>query len=94
MMAWLYYDVITLLLSVNFIMTWLKTVESAYLNTGTLCSIRVPPLWEHPFKRQDREGSFQYGRTFESQDVRHSSKSWLEGASLRYKHFCNTFDLQ
>ena len=60
-----------------------KTVISAYyLNTGFVCSIRVPLLtyWAHPFKCQDRKGSFQYGRAFESQDVRHSSKSWLEGA--------------
>ena len=64
-----------------------KTVVSAYLNTSTVCSIRVPLLtyWAHPFKRQDRKGSFKYGRAFESQDVRHSSKSWLEGDSLRYK---------
>ena len=31
--------------------------------------------------------SFQYGRAFESQDVRHYCKSWLEGASLRYKTY-------
>ena len=66
-----------------------KTVVSAYLNTGTICSIRFPPLtyWVHHFKRQDRKGSLQYGRAFASQDIRHSSKSLLEGASLRYKHF-------
>ena len=70
-------------------MMWLKTVVSAYLNTGIVCSIRVLPLtyWAHPFKRQDRNGSFQYGRAFESQDVRQSSKSWLEGAGLRLKTF-------
>ena len=75
-MCQLYYDVV-------------KTVVSAYLNTGMVCNSKVPPLtyWTHTFKRQDRKGSFQYGKAFESQDVRHSSKSLLGGASLRYKTF-------
>ena len=66
-----------------------KTVVSAYLNTSTVCSSIVPPLtyWAHHFKRQNRNGSFQYGKGFESQDVRNSNKSWLGGASLRYKTF-------
>ena len=64
---------------------WLKAVISVDLNTGAICGIKVPPLpyWAHPFKPQDRKGSFQYGRAYESQDERKSSKSWLEGASLR-----------
>ena len=89
MMAWLYCDVITVISCVDFILMWVKTVVSAYLNTGRVCCITFSSLtyWAHPFKRQDRNGSFQYGRAFAGQDVRHSSKSWLEGAILRYKTF-------
>ena len=62
-----------------------KTVISVDLNTSTIYGIRVPPLTyrAHPFKPKDRKGSFKYGRVYESQNDRNSSKTWLEGASFR-----------